>query len=907
MMIKSRVLGALVFSCSFGLILGAQSPARALRPDRAGVGPVEGSCLADEGPAPASLRARPGSPRTGLASASAPAPDAVSNIDFVSHTLLGSPYNHCAAFDATQKRIYGGFGTTFAVFSTLDPAHPRLLGWMETAGTIYGVHYSGTGSSVYLAASDAGLLRVDVTNPSAPAVAASNTSVYPMEMTLSGTNLYVADLNGYLQICDPTTLVSSAAVDLALDGYGADEVFVQGNYAYVGCMGAFVIVDIAATTPAVVNRLDFPIEDPTYPPEIYGVSVQTQGAKTYAYLASYDYMSTTKLSTLQVVDVTNPLAPLSVVGSTGEHFGNGVDVVVKLSGSTYLAYLVDMNSGLRVLDVTNPTVSMPDVRSAYDSPSPSGVVLSGTTAYYADFVEGILILDLSGTETALVGTCEGSYYVRGVAATGRYLYQATYTGLKVVDVSIPGRPATVGTLAGALSGPLRAPSAYGGKTLVGTTSASIQTADVTDPAAPALLSNLPLGATVYDMAVEGNYAYAAVSTAGLRIVSLSNLNALSLAGSYAPGSGSIRALGVREGIVYLADYTGRKLLVVDATTPASPSLVTTELLSGIPYAVCVHGNLLLVGGRQFVDIYDISSPTVPIWLGKYTTTTFSIRALKMVGTTAYLATYDGLDVVDLSMPWAPVSVARYEPGSVYGCALDYDAGYLYLGTMYGGGFMLHVTGSCNDSYEPNDDFVEAWGLQAGRVCDAKLCTASDQDYFKVAPGAGGTVTLTLQPPVGKNYDLLLFDETHSLLASSLTAGDAVEHLAFTSASAGPFYALVRGSDGTQYSSAANYALTYTFTACPAPTLPAYIYMGRRDVNNNAVFDVQDPNQPSTRTGYNLYRSTSPTGPFTLIAGNMVDMDTGTANVQLVDVNSSTGGPYYYQIRDYNGACGTEGP
>ena len=30
-------------------------------------------------------------------------------------------------------------------------------------------------------------------------------------------------------------------------------------------------------------------------------------------------------------------------------------------------------------------------------------------------------------------------------------------------------------------------------------------------------------------------------------------------------------------------------------------------------------------------------------------------------------------------------------------------------------------------------------------------------------------------------------------------------------------------------------------------------------------------------------------------------------VQLVDVNSSTGGPYYYEIRDFNGTCGAEGP
>jgi len=847
----------------------------------------------------------------GRAAASVPAPEAITNIDFASHTLLGAPSNHCAAPDTAAKRIYGGFGTTFAIFSTVDIAHPRLLSWLETGGTIYGVYYPGSGTSVYVAATDGGILRVDVSNPSAPTVAASNLTIYAVEATLSGGKLYVADWYGYLQVCDPTTLAITASVDVGLDGYGAVEVFVLGSYAYVGCDTGFVVVNLAAAPPVVVNRISFPVSDPMYLPEVFGVWVQAQGTHTYAYLAVVDYTAS-PLSSLLVLDVTNPLTPLTVLATYAGSTGGGEEVVVTQSGSNFTAYLADTTTGLRILDITNP-LAITDLKPPYTSPAPSGVALSGTVAYFSDLLEGIRILDVSGTSPALVGTCEGSYYARGIAANGRYVYHATYEGLKVVDVSIPGRPSTVGSVPGLLTSSVRAPSAYGGRYLIGSAGINLQVADAAVPTAPVPMSALPLGYSVYNLALEGSYAYAAVGSSsvpgsfGLRVVDLSNLSAPALVGSYTPGSGSLRALGVREGVVYLADYTNKRLLVVDATDPAAPSLATTETLSGSPYAVCVHGNLLLVGGRQFVDIYDISSPTVPIWVGKYTTTAPYVRALKMVGTTAYVATYNGLDVVDLSMPWAPVSVARYEPGVVDGCALDYEAGYLYLGTVSSGAFMLHVTGSCNDSYEPNDDFVEGWGLQAGRVYDAKLCTASDQDYFQVAPGAGGTVALTLQPPVGKNYDLLLYDETHSLLASSLTAGDAVEHLSYTSASHGPFYALVRGSDGTQYSTAANYSLTYTFTACPAPTLPAYIYMGRRDINNNAVFDVQDPNQPANRTGYNLYRSTSSTGPFTLIAGNMVDMDSGTANVQLVDVNSSTGGPYYYQIRDVNGACGAEGP
>jgi hypothetical protein len=95
--------------------------------------------------------------------------------------------------------------------------------------------------------------------------------------------------------------------------------------------------------------------------------------------------------------------------------------------------------------------------------------------------------------------------------------------------------------------------------------------------------------------------------------------------------------------------------------------------------------------------------------------------------------------------------------------------------------------------------------------------------------------------------------------------------------------------------------------CVKPDEEIYISMVRLDANNKPVLTYMDPNQPSAVTGYNIYRSSSPTGPWTMIGSNVVDMDQGTPNYQYVDQTGDVGSPWYYKVAAWNGACGVEGP
>jgi hypothetical protein len=105
-----------------------------------------------------------------------------------------------------------------------------------------------------------------------------------------------------------------------------------------------------------------------------------------------------------------------------------------------------------------------------------------------------------------------------------------------------------------------------------------------------------------------------------------------------------------------------------------------------------------------------------------------------------------------------------------------------------------------------------------------------------------------------------------------------------------------------------------FSTSQAPPLPCvvpdeelYITTVILDDNGKPVIHYQDPNQPDDVTGYNTYRAAAPTGPWTLLGSNVVDMDEVTPNIQYVDQTGDVGGPWYYQVAAWNDACGAEGP
>ncbi|HET9298752.1 MAG TPA: ELWxxDGT repeat protein [Candidatus Polarisedimenticolaceae bacterium] len=136
------------------------------------------------------------------------------------------------------------------------------------------------------------------------------------------------------------------------------------------------------------------------------------------------------------------------------------------------------------------------------------------------------------------------------------------------------------------------------------------------------------------------------------------------------------------------------------------------------------------------------------------------------------------------------------------------------------------------------------------------------------------------------------------------AGDSMDDTRFTLFDGALYFA---GNDGASGFELWRIRVGTAPPPCSAPDAEVHISLMTLDANGKPVLHYTDPNPPSEVTGYNVYRASSPQGPWTMIGSNVVDMDAGTANVQYVDETGDVGSPWFYKIAPFNGACSAEGP
>ncbi|AGB48832.1 hypothetical protein Metho_0567 [Methanomethylovorans hollandica DSM 15978] len=276
-------------------------------------------------------------------------------------------------------------------------------------------------------------------------------------------------------------------------------VFVAGNYAYLGQGQDLVIIDTSDVTAiSELGRV-------TSMSEIYGIDI----SGNYAYIANGD-------AGITVIDISNPASP-TILGS---YDTDGFARDIAISGN--YAYVADVSS-LLIVDISVP--SSPTLVGTYDTIGfANGVTISGDHVYVADDVKGVfdgsyglVILDISNPSSpGLVGTYD-LVYAYNSAVSDNYAYVADDSGLSILDISVPSSPAPVGRYSGA--GDSNGVAVSGNYVYVADAS-GVFVVDVTDPSAPVYMGSYD-GAYVYNVAVSGNYAYAA-SDNGLLVFTLTD-------------------------------------------------------------------------------------------------------------------------------------------------------------------------------------------------------------------------------------------------------------------------------------------------------------------------------------------------------------------------------------------------
>ncbi len=202
--------------------------------------------------------------------------------------------------------------------------------------------------------------------------------------------------------------------------------------------------------------------------------------------------------------------------------------------------------------------------------------------------------------------------------------------------------------------------------------------NVTDPGTPFLTHAHTESTTSFEgLLLDGTDLYVAAHEGGLRVYDVSVPTAFVLRGSVTTMSNAW-AVAKNDRWVYVADGDGG-LRVVDCLDPGAPMLEATVATSGPAQDVVLKGSRAFVAcGAGGMDIFDLTVPHAPAFMGNYASPYSAfLLATDTVADRVYIASWDIVDVVDVSNPGQPLRVGFEDtPLRAMGLAAGTDTVYV---------------------------------------------------------------------------------------------------------------------------------------------------------------------------------------------------------------------------------------
>jgi len=303
----------------------------------------------------------------------------------------------------------------------------------------YTFSIEASGSWVYIAG-DSLAAVVDVSDPSAPVVAATATFPgVPSDIALSGTKAYV----GYVQysappgsrygglsvvdVSNPASPQVQGHVDVNIES--GIVVAASGTLAFLGLKDRFFTVDVSDPNhPSILGAL------PGVGFTIRGIAV----SGSEAYVAANDFSNN---GFLYKINISNPAAP-SIIGSL-LFPGLGATDVILSGGLAYVPVVSTSSStvpGFRVAAVSGP--GAPTLVGGLNlGGTTDKLAISGSVLYAACEEGGLEVVDVSNpSQPKLLGGADVYTYAKSVAVSGPWVYVASLlnpSGFAVLSQECP--------------------------------------------------------------------------------------------------------------------------------------------------------------------------------------------------------------------------------------------------------------------------------------------------------------------------------------------------------------------------------------------------------------------------------------------------------------------------------------
>ena len=529
------------------------------------------------------------------------------------------------------------------IISIADPRHPAEIGRYVPSPATMLWDVDVAAGYAYLAADRSGLDVVDVRSPSTPVRTGQFvTAGRALGVDQSTSYAYVAAeqqwdpglgdyVGGGLTIVNITNRAAPVEVgfcpiqdvdqgDIPVIQGIAGQVLVNGSYAYVAAQyGGMWVVKV----------------DPVAAPErVKQYRVDSMFVTDIGFLDSYVYLVDLD-SGLRVVDVRQPQSPAPVgVYSVISLFEN-----LDISGS--YAYLADGRNGLRVVDVSNP--AKPSLRASLkpaDWDSISDVRVSGSYAYATDQItRSLRIVDVANpTAPRAVKSVDTPGYANAVDVRGSLALVASDTeGLFLVDIQTPTSAKAITVCA--TGGQAQGVTASGDYAFVAAGRGGLQVVRIANPQQAQKVGGSMAALYAYRVAISGTLGYVADGSYGLRVMDVGNPSAPRQLTQYSR-VGTARQVALRSGYAFVAAAGG-----VFALSVASSSFVYEAGFLLLPWPatdVLLSGDYLYVAaGRagMYVLRAVITPPTpTPTRTASPTPTNTPTRTATMTPTSTPTAT-----------------------------------------------------------------------------------------------------------------------------------------------------------------------------------------------------------------------------------------------------------------------------
>lgn len=266
-------------------------------------------------------------------------------------------------------------------------------------------------------------------------------------------------------------------------------------------------------------------------------------------------------------------------------------------------------------------------------------------------------------------------YTFNVRVMGTLAYLIRIDGLHIIETADPAHPVELGHYrrnGPGYSNDVKLVEANGHRYAL-IADYPVDIVDVTDPAAPVLVSHIAEEAhTLFTEARGGKlYAYMGNYDASCPVFDITNPAAPMRLGRFRTTAQVVHDLSVENGIAYLNAWD-HGMYVVDFTDPTAPHEIghwaaTPTGTSHSNWTTTVAGRHIAIHGEEaygaHLDVVDVdpASPTFMQPFASYKTRDWiSIHNIMAFGDRAYLTHYqDGVRIIDLSNPTAPHLAAYF--------------------------------------------------------------------------------------------------------------------------------------------------------------------------------------------------------------------------------------------------------